>query len=208
MEEKWSWVRNYVNRYMVSSQGRIYSCKSKQYLSLTPRPDGYVGIIFYKNGTSNPQLVHNVVLDSFVGPRPLGKECRHFPDITRNNNNLNNLQWSTHIVNEQDKDYVLNDDTVIAIKSRLLEVKNYTQVAKEFSVINMTISQIARGLTYKGIGPDLTSHNFDSRHILTDEERENIREMLANGERAVVIAKKHKISNAQVYRIKNNEMAY
>ena len=208
MEEKWSWVRNYKNKYIVSDKGRIYSYESKKYLSLTPRSDGYVQISFYKNGEPNQQLVHNVVLDSFVGPRPPGKECRHFPDTTRHNNNLTNLQWDTHIINEQDKNNVLNDDTVIAIKNRLIEVKNYIQVAKEFCILKETVSQLAREKTYKGIGPDISNHNFDNRHILTESERENIRNMLANGERAVIIAKKHKISNAQVYRIKNNEMSY
>jgi hypothetical protein len=206
--EEWKWVVGYENEYAVSNTGKIYSHKTKKYLSLINRPDGYISVSFWRNDRSNMYLVHNLVLEAFIGPRPEGQEARHYPDTTRSNNNVNNLQWSTHIVNEQDKANILNDDQVIAIKNRLLQVKNYSQVAKEFNVINMTVSQIARGVTYSNIGPDLSSYNFDSRHILTDDERLDIRAMLNNNEKVTDIMKRHSICRAQVYRIKNNEMNY
>ena len=208
MKEEWRWVVGYENEYAISNTGRVYSYKTKRYLSLIYRPDGYVSVSFWRNKKNNQFLVHNLVLEAFIGPRPPKHEARHYPDITRSNNNLNNLQWSTHIVNEQDKDYILDNDQIIAIKNRLLEVKNYGQVAREFNVINMTVSQIARGLTYSNIGPDLSSYNFDSRHILTDHERKDIRLMINNKISATIISKKHNITRSQVYRIKNNEMNY
>jgi hypothetical protein len=128
--------------------------------------------------------------------------------VNISNNYLNNLQWSTHFKNEQDKEYVLSDEQVIKIKNRLLEVKNYGQVANEFKILNITVSQIAREITYKGIGPNLSNYNFDSRHILTDNERQDIKNMLKRQERVVDIMKKHNICRAHVYRIKNNEMSY
>lgn len=48
------------------------------------------------------RLVHRLVLEAFVGPRPKGMECRHL-DSNSLNNNVSNLMWGTHKENEQDK---------------------------------------------------------------------------------------------------------
>ncbi len=46
--------------------------------------------------------VHRLVLETFVGPRPEGMECRHFPDSTKTNNRLENLRWGTAKENRAD----------------------------------------------------------------------------------------------------------
>ena len=52
----------------------------------------------YKRGTV---LVHVLVLEAFVGPRPAGHEGRHLDDV-RSNNTLSNLAWGTQGENYQD----------------------------------------------------------------------------------------------------------
>jgi len=46
---------------------------------------------------------HTLILLAFVGPRPEGKECRHFPDQNPANNRIENLSWATHVENMADK---------------------------------------------------------------------------------------------------------
>lgn len=47
-------------------------------------------------------LVHRLVLEAFVGPKPRNRVCRHL-DGNRRNNNLWNLCWGTHLENHNDK---------------------------------------------------------------------------------------------------------
>lgn len=46
-------------------------------------------------------LVHQLILEAFVGPKPLGLECRHL-DGDPLNNRLDNLLWGTHQENIAD----------------------------------------------------------------------------------------------------------
>jgi DNA invertase Pin-like site-specific DNA recombinase len=39
---------------------------------------------------------------AFVGPCPVGMECRHL-DGNRSNNNLSNIEWSDHLTNMADR---------------------------------------------------------------------------------------------------------
>lgn len=48
------------------------------------------------------KLVHAVVLEAFVGPRPPGHEALH-GDHNRKHNALSNLRWGTKRENEDDK---------------------------------------------------------------------------------------------------------
>lgn len=49
------------------------------------------------------RYVHELVLESFVGPRPIGMECRH-KDGNAGNNRSDNLCWGTHQDNIDDID--------------------------------------------------------------------------------------------------------
>jgi hypothetical protein len=53
-------------------------------------------------GVKGQQLVHRVVLETFVGSCPDGMECCHLDDV-KTNNKLVNLRWDTHDANVVDK---------------------------------------------------------------------------------------------------------
>src|ERR1044072_2359706 len=55
-----------------------------------------------KGGKPTIYMVHRIVLEAFVGPRPAGMECRHL-DGNPGNNNLSNLQWGTPLQNAADR---------------------------------------------------------------------------------------------------------
>ena len=99
--------------YKAGSDGTIWSqwgmgvsrnpCTNK-WRQLTPtkmKRTGYLLIRLAPTGIT--RLVHHLVLEAFVGPRPPGKECRHFPDPSRTNNHISNLQWGTRSENNLDK---------------------------------------------------------------------------------------------------------
>ena len=56
-----------------------------------------------KLGKPQTKRVSHLVLETFVGPRPDGTECCHFPDANPENNDVRNLRWATHIENIADR---------------------------------------------------------------------------------------------------------
>ncbi len=108
--ENWVPVLDFEGLYEVSDLGRVRSLDrirpggmpwKGRMMSLKPRSDGYIPITLWKNGEQTVRLVHRVVLDSFVGPRPPGLEVLH-GDGNRVNNALDNLSWGTHAQNQAD----------------------------------------------------------------------------------------------------------
>lgn len=65
--------------------------------------NGYLRIILRKDGRRVERMVHHLILEAFIGPRPQGMECRHYPDPTKTNNTLSNLQWGTSVENKWDR---------------------------------------------------------------------------------------------------------
>ena len=63
--------------------------------------DGHLHTTLYRNGKRINTFVHHLVLETYIGPRPLGNVCRH-KDGNPANNHLINLCWGTPKENTQD----------------------------------------------------------------------------------------------------------
>ncbi len=61
----------------------------------------YLNLTDIKTGKVKTRLVHQVILETFVGPCPEGMECRHL-DGNPANNNLTNICWGTPAQNRED----------------------------------------------------------------------------------------------------------
>ncbi|QLF83531.1 HNH endonuclease [Gordonia phage RedWattleHog] len=48
------------------------------------------------------RLIHHLVMEAFVGPRPDGADIRHWPDTSKSNNTLSNLSYGTRRQNIMD----------------------------------------------------------------------------------------------------------
>ncbi len=99
--------------YRVGSDGSVWTCWSRGNIPpfQTPRwhrmkplasQYGHLRVGLYSDKKKKRILVHHLVLIAFVGPRPSGLICRHFPDRNPANNRVENLQWGTHSENEAD----------------------------------------------------------------------------------------------------------
>jgi len=150
--------------YAVTRDGRVWSksqidaCGRHRggcWLSLTPNKRGY--IFTRLGGKCNPQPIHRLVLETFVGPRPVGMECRHMNGNPANNN-LNNLCWGTRKENQQDRKRHGTASTGMNHPMRKLNEEQvrvifhayhdgyYTQreIAKVYKIAQTTVSAIAQ----------------------------------------------------------------
>lgn len=109
--ERWRPVRDFEGLYEVSDLGRVRSLDRirssgmplrGRVMSTKPRSDGYVPVTLWSRGQRTVRLVHRVVLDSFVGPRPGQADAMH-ADGSRSNNSLPNLSWGTRSENINDQ---------------------------------------------------------------------------------------------------------
>lgn len=98
MTEEWREPPSYPG-FKVSSLGRVIG---KRGALMKPRPHGRDGTHLAVSIGSKPVLVHHLVLDAFVGPRPVGMQARHLND-DGHDNRIENLRWGTAHENAVDK---------------------------------------------------------------------------------------------------------
>lgn len=149
-----------------SGKGARVSVIEGPWRSLKPQrlPTGYRYIhrAFYEDGKRRRRIlyIHNLVLEAFIGPRPVGMECLH-GDGNPANNNLENLRWGTPLENAADSDQhgtrprgerhgltTLSEQQVITIYARLSIGEGSTALAREYRVSHATIYNIAHGKTW------------------------------------------------------------
>lgn len=171
--EIWKQIVGYENCYDVSSFGNVRSWlpaggtgrKRTKPILLTSHvmAGGYLAASL--RGRSC--LIHALVLEAFVGPRPGDPReihACHFDGVT-SNNHVDNLRWATVSENHADKlmhgtdfngeknpSVKLSRRQVDEIIERLRTFKHgdVTRLAKEFGVDQTTISDIKTGRTWAG----------------------------------------------------------
>jgi hypothetical protein len=180
MTEEWKDIPGYEGRYQASTHGRVRSLDRTIYrkhahggyatwdykgrvLRQGLRKDGHLNVNL---GEYNTKKVHRLVLETFVGPCPQGKECLH-KDGMPENNRLDNLHWGTRLANRADMrvhaqlyrrvqgSTWLSKDTILAIKRDLRDPKPPSQrvLAQKYGTHRNTINNINRGFTHKWIEP-------------------------------------------------------
>lgn len=103
--ETWLPIPDYEGLYEVSDLGRVRSlprpyCRGR-ILRETSHSRRYLQVGLSQNGVAKTRLIHQLVMEAFVGPCPGGQEIRHL-DGTRSNNALTNLTYGTPHENQQD----------------------------------------------------------------------------------------------------------
>ncbi|WP_430228026.1 NUMOD4 motif-containing HNH endonuclease [Paraburkholderia tropica] len=113
--EQWKSVVGYEGFYEVSDLGGVRSldrpggrgCSDAVRHGRVLKPfvdsgNGYLAVNLSKCGKARKRTVHTLVLEAFVGPRPMGMEGCH-GDGDRTNARLGNLSWDTPSKNWDDK---------------------------------------------------------------------------------------------------------
>jgi len=90
-------VYPYNNNYSISNNGCVWSKRNQRWLKPTKGNHGYYTV----NLGGGVKSVHRLVLETFVGPCPEGKETRHL-NSNKADNRLENLCWGTRSENQLD----------------------------------------------------------------------------------------------------------
>jgi hypothetical protein len=143
--------------------------------------DGYAVVCLCRAGHAARHLVHRLVLEAFIGPRPEGMQCRHL-DGDPTNNRPANLRWGTPAENGADAVRLgekasgdrhglrlhpescprgerhgqarLTEKAVRAILQLLASGEKQAALARVFGVSEMTISYIHTGKTWRHVPRD------------------------------------------------------
>ncbi len=113
-DEEWRTLPGWENHYEVSNLGQVRSVSrvvmhSGYAITTLPRvlkihPDpksGHLKVSLCRDGIESKRWVHQLVLETFVGPMPQGLEGCH-NDGDSSNNRVDNLRWDTHEENMRD----------------------------------------------------------------------------------------------------------
>ena len=174
MSEEWRPVVG-TPSYEVSSLGRVRraargkSTTVGRVLSSKCRKDGYIPVVLSlgARGANRQALVHHLVAEAFIGPRPSAAHEVAHNDGNPANNTADNLRWATHAENmgdmiphgrttagEKTGWAVLTREQVVALREAKA-AKPYggvAELARKWGLNLATASDAARGATWKHIG--------------------------------------------------------
>jgi hypothetical protein len=162
--ENWTPVAGYEGIYEVSNWGRVKRVRAANSTTVGRILKLYVNGCYghlqahlCTGGRCRHMLVHRLVLEAFVGPCPVGQECRHL-DGNPANNNVENLAWGTRTENQADRVRhgtssrgeqsvlaKLTEDDVREIRRLLGQGLTQTKISSLFGVSRVTISKIKLG---------------------------------------------------------------
>lgn len=170
MTERWKDIPGYEGRYQASTEGRIRSMDRTQVVLsrkgnpyakhfrgrlLRPGriPSGHLSVVLGhgQHGTT----VHALVMLTFVGPPPAGKEiCHNDGDPT--NNRLENLRYDTRCENILDEyrrgvgaRTKLRAEDVREIRRLLHNKVRGAEIARQYGVSQSVVSAIKTGRSFK-----------------------------------------------------------
>lgn len=91
--EEWKDIQGFEGLYRVSNTGKVFSIRRNKILKGKVDRYGYLCLVLW-NGKNNYRTVHRLVADAFV-LKPDGCNVVNHLDCNKQNNNADNLEWTT-----------------------------------------------------------------------------------------------------------------
>jgi hypothetical protein len=170
VESRWVPVYGHEGRYEINEDGVIRSLQFKGKPRVPPKTisvwirkgqGNYVTVSLSKDGVNRTRYLQQVVLESFVGPRPEGMDACH-NDGNPLNNHISNLRWGTKSENQRDRlkhgtdnrgekhhASVLTEDDVRDIRALLAFGARVTDLSRLYNVARASIQGIRNGTLWQ-----------------------------------------------------------
>ena len=159
-------IPNFPN-YAITKDGRVWSKRFHRWLKSCKNTHGYIVIALCRNKKHFTERIHRLILETFVGVCPNGKQCRHLNGI-KTDNRLENLCWGTPRENGQDTkkhgNHIGINEGIENGQSKLIEqdiriiiymhrTGEFTQreIANIYNVTDATVSKIINKKLWKHI---------------------------------------------------------
>lgn len=171
--ERWLPVVEYEGLYKVSDLGRVWGVRRKGAAGALLKPArqsahswAHTTVALCRDGEQRSRLVHQLVLEAFVSPRPLGMDALHGPGGALDNR-LVNLSWGTPSKNmgpdkirdgtipwgERSASAKLTAETVMECRRRYAAGESQRALAREFGVHQSTVSLAITGVNWAHLEP-------------------------------------------------------
>lgn len=150
------WIKGYEGRYTIDEGGEITSHLNNTTRTMKPREEG--GYMLVKlvdsNGVKHTEKVHRLLMLTFVD-NPLNKRTVNHIDGNKLNNDLSNLEWSTHSeqhkhaieIGLRPKFYPKNEEIIKAYrkskcKFTLNEASDILEMKENYKMTNRAIAKL------------------------------------------------------------------
>jgi len=91
-------IPGYEHLYAATEDGKVWSYSSKKFLKPSTNRDGYLKLTLSKNGKVLTKQVHGLIAQAFIANPDNLPMVNHIDGI-KDNNNVSNLEWVSHIGN-------------------------------------------------------------------------------------------------------------
>ena len=156
-------IKGYKGRYAATKDGRIYSYYLKGFLSPKVDKGGYLMVCLQKNGQKKYFQVHRLIAETYIS-NPDNLETVNHKDGVKNNNNINNLEWSSFSDNLKHAYKIglrcnkgtnsptskLTENDIRKIR-KLLHEKETKEIAEMYGVVPGTIYNISSRRSWKHV---------------------------------------------------------
>ena len=93
---KWTPVVGYQKEYLVSTDGRVYSIRSRKVLKPRKHTAGYLRVSLCRDGEQKDAYIHRLMCEAFFGTPTDGRNFVNHLDERKDHNQITNLQWTTN----------------------------------------------------------------------------------------------------------------
>lgn len=164
-KDRIAWIPEYEGLYAACEAGYILSFigrRAKRLKSILQKQSNgregfYYKVCLCRNKVQRNYKVAELILITFVGPRPEGMIVCHYDDDPKNNK-PSNLRWDTHrennldaLRNNKSQNQTLSVKEVIEVKKRLQGVETRKKIAFDYGVHASTIGHIDTGYTWNHV---------------------------------------------------------
>lgn len=154
--------------YYINIYGDVYSAyvrgqsnprKKLFKKAITINKYGYKYVTLSKEKILYKKLIHSLLLEVFIGPRPNGLVCRHL-DANKTNNDLSNICYGTYSQNQMDR--------VVAGNSNRGEQHGMHKYNSEFVLV---VRELAKHMFQREVAVFLGIPKSTVSHLVTQDWR-------------------------------------